>query len=76
MSLSAKDYKAISWYAKSNDLKPQLSAAPIMHFTNAKGEYVTKNLTEINLEYNVWNEEDKKIRAREREYEKRTANAK
>lgn len=66
MKLSAKDLKAINWYLGEHDLKPQLSTPPIIYFTNKKGEQVKAELTGIHSEYNAWNEEDKKQRAREK----------
>lgn len=70
MSLTAKDYKAIDWYAKSKDLKPQLSAPPIMYFTDVNGDEVHENLESIKLQYHAWNEDDKKVCARQRKQEK------
>jgi hypothetical protein len=70
MSLSAKDYKAISWYAESNQLKVQLSAPPLMYFTRRDtGEEIRVDLQEILLLYHEWNEEDKKARAKQKRIE-------
>lgn len=71
MPLTASDYKAINWYCQSYDLKPQLSAAPLMRFSNTKGEHITAELETIKAEYHAWNEDDKKVRARERKHGKR-----
>lgn len=66
MKLTAKDFKAISWYAEENGLHPQLSTPPIMYFRKKDGDTLKVHLDAIKLEYNAWNEQDKKIRARQR----------
>ena len=65
--LSAKDYKAIAWYCKDRNLRPELSTPPVMYFTRkTDGEKIDVNLGAITREYSVWNDEDKKERAREK----------
>lgn len=71
MKLTAKDYKAIDWYCKTYDLKPQLSAPPTMYFTRRdSGEEVRVELPAIILEWSAWNEADQKERARQRQQDK------
>lgn len=69
MPLNAREMKAITWYIKDRNLKPQLSAPPQMHFKNESGDTVTVDLAAIVLEYNAWNDQDKKERAREKRVE-------
>lgn len=65
--LSAKDYKAIEWYMREKQLKPKLSTPPTMYFTSKlTGEEVTEQLSSIVNDYNHWNAEDQKERARQR----------
>lgn len=60
---------------ETNNLKPALMTPPAtMNFINKNGEGVSRDLAAIILEYNSWNEEDKKARARERK--KQTENVK
>lgn len=66
MKLSAKDQKAISWYIKDRKCRPMLSAPPQMHFRDKEGGEVVVGLDTIIDEYNAWNEQDKKERAREK----------
>lgn len=66
MKMSAKDLKALEWYIKDRKLKPQLSSPPKMYFKDENGKSVEADLTGIVLEYNAWNEEDQKRRAREK----------
>lgn len=75
MVLSAKQLKAINWYRQENGLKPQLSTPPTMYFKDADGNEVTADLTSIMQEYGQWNEEDKKVRAREKRVKTASANA-
>lgn len=70
MKLSAKHLKAINWYSKENELKPQLSTPPTMYFRpRMGGDMVRADLSDIMKEYNTWNEADIKQRARERKLE-------
>lgn len=66
MKLTAKDLKAIAWFIKDKNLKPQLSTPPRMYFKEAEGTEVTYELAGIITEWSAWNEEDKKQRAREK----------
>lgn len=71
MSLSAAELKALGWYATTNNFRPELSAVPLMRFTDKNtGEKVSRDLGTIIAEYQEWNEEDKKRRAAERRRER------
>lgn len=65
MKISASEMKALGWYVRDRDLRPQLSTPPVMYFTKRKdGTEVKVNLAHIVTDYKAWNEEDKKERAR------------
>lgn len=66
MILSAKDLKAIKWYADAHGLRPQISSPPKMYFTDFLGNQAEADLLSIHQEYDAWNKEDKKERAREK----------
>lgn len=67
MNLTAKDLKAINWYITEKKLKPLLSNPPQMYFRDKDGIALEPiYLGGIVLEYNAWNEEDKKQRAHEK----------
>lgn len=66
MALSSKEMKAIAWYAKDHRLRPQLSAYPLIRFKDFMDNTVEEDVTVIAKEYEAWNEEDKKARARQR----------
>lgn len=66
MKMSAKQLKALEWFIREKSLKPLLSTPPKMYLRNSDGEQVDYDLNGIVLEYEAWNEEDKKERAREK----------
>lgn len=69
MKLKAQDLKAIKWYMETHDMKPALSLPPTIYMIPRKDpmmDTVKVDLSEILAQYNVWNEDDKKVRARER----------
>lgn len=75
--LSAKELTAINWYAKNNNLRPELSALPLIYFSRKivlaglEGDEVFKmDKGDILDQWKVWNEEDKKQRALERKVER------
>lgn len=64
--LKAKELQAIGWFIENYKLKLQLSTPPTMYFKNEEGKVVTHDLAGIVLEFNAWNEQDQKERAREK----------
>ena len=63
-TLKAKELKAIEWYVNNYHLKPLLSTPPTMYFKDKDGKVVKETLNGILLEYNAWNDQDKKERSR------------
>ena len=72
MKLLGKHLKAIGWYSKEHNYSLGLSVPPTQIFfrDKATAESVVVHLDTIMNEYNAWNEEDKKARAKERKRQK------
>jgi len=74
--LTAKQLKAVNWYAGTNDLRLQLCNPPMqMNFVEkSTSEPLTVTLQLILDEYKEWNDNDKKARAKARRLEKEFQN--
>ncbi len=51
MGFTAKQYKAIKWYAEKEELRPQLSAYPTVYFLNKDGVTVKENILSLTTAY-------------------------
>ena len=58
--LKPSQWKAMQYYIEKHNLKPQLSAYPIMQFLNEKGESEAHHIDHIVMEYNRDKKEAKK----------------
>ena len=66
-SFTSKQMKAIKWYMDENPgLRLQLSTPPNIYFKDKRNRIVSFNITALTQQYDSWNEEDKKERARQR----------
>lgn len=70
MAFTGKQLKAIQWYLLDHpELRLQLSTPPNVYFKDKRNKIVSFNVTNLTQQYDAWNEEDKKQRARERKQE-------
>ena len=69
MSLSTGEIRAIGWYAKAHDLRPQLMVRPVARFLARDDEIVEENVANIVGQYQRAKKDEAAERARKNKAE-------
>lgn len=71
MSYTSKQWKAINWIVKRDNLKPQISAWPLVRFTRPDGTVLEESITTIADWYDNAKAQQKRANQQARKEEKK-----